>query len=899
MIKKNTFTVKYEKYELENGLQVILHKDNTTHTVAVATLYHVGSAREKIGKTGFAHLFEHLMFQKSENLQPNDFFNKINNLGGSFNGGTWEDGTIYYEIVPNDALETILWMESDRMGFFINTISQQGLDREKDIVINEKRQVMDNQPYGYSNALMKKYLYPKGHPYHSTVIGEVKDIRSTTLKDVKEFYNKFYTPSNATLVICGDINIKKTKELVEKYYGEIKGQNVKQISKSNNFSVNIEENKHVYHEDKFINMPEFTISFPGVKLYSKDAYALDILCDLIGDGKSSALFQEIVIKEKLAPNISIYNNLREHSGEIIISAKTFPDINLQKIFETTLKVLNEFDINNIKEADIQRIKNLAESRYYDGLSSNLNKAINFAQTNVFGGSPEMIKQELDMILSVTIKDLIEVYQKYIKDKKYLTTSIIPIGKTNLVIKDSIKADVDEDFNDESIFTKNKDKYKEETIIKTPSKINRSVEPKLSKLHLLKLPTVWEENTRHGLGIKGIEDHRLPVTYFSIIIKAGTINDPLNKSGVANLTTRLLRESTANKTREQLEDAIKYLGANLVFVARKEWCILSGKCLSRNIKKLLAIAEEILTQPKWDNDDFERIKKDILSDLEQDELNPEKIAFNYFYKTLYGDNPIALPNEGTLDDVKNIELSDLQDYYSKYFSPTISDFIISGDIKYNDITTFINSIEHTWKPLEILFDQQRSSNTENHEPISFINNTNAEQSIIYFGQKAMNRKNEDYIPAKLVNYKLGTGPSSDLFRILRLEHGYTYGIYTDFAANKSFGTFLGSSSVESSITNDAIRLIKETIKNYPKNYTKDDLEQSKNAILRKLNSNYDTLKSYHSFLTEIATMDLAYNYVEEEMNTIKNLSYKNAMELIQKYLNIDDMKFLVLCNGSII
>jgi len=269
----------YEKYTLDNGLQVVLRNDKTTPTVAVAIQYHVGSSREKPGATGFAHLFEHLLFQRSENLPRNAFFTKIDELGGSFNGSTGQDGTNYYQIVPRDALEKILWMESDRMGFFINTVTEDGLRREIDIVSNEKRQGVDNQPYGQQSPITLKYTYPEDHPYNWSVIGSLNDLAATTLDYVKEFYHTFYGPNNATLVISGDFDTKETKALIEKYFGEISSS--APVEKREPMPVTFTSTRGVYYSEPKVTMPALTVVYPTVERMNKDEAAIDILTHLL------------------------------------------------------------------------------------------------------------------------------------------------------------------------------------------------------------------------------------------------------------------------------------------------------------------------------------------------------------------------------------------------------------------------------------------------------------------------------------------------------------------------------------------------------------------------------------------------------------------------------------------
>jgi zinc protease len=260
--KKTSFSIDFEKYTLENGLDVILHADHSDPIVSVAIQYHVGSNREKPGRTGFAHLFEHMMFQESENVGQDQFFKKIQAAGGTLNGGTGSDGTIYYEIVPKNALELALWLESDRMGYLINTVTQSAFASQQNVVQNEKRQRVDNQPYGHNSYVIAKNLYPEGHPYNWPVIGEMEDLFNATVEDVKEFHANFYGPNNVTLVVAGDIDMEETRELVTKYFGDIPGGNP--IDDLKPMPVTLEETKKLYHEDNFAKTPRFTMVWPTI-----------------------------------------------------------------------------------------------------------------------------------------------------------------------------------------------------------------------------------------------------------------------------------------------------------------------------------------------------------------------------------------------------------------------------------------------------------------------------------------------------------------------------------------------------------------------------------------------------------------------------------------------------------
>lgn len=884
--------LKYEKYILDNGLQVILHKDSSNPVVAVAILYHVGSAREAVGKTGFAHFFEHTMFQRSENLGRNEFFNKINDLGGTFNGGTWEDGTIYYESVPSDSLEKILWMESDRMGFFINTVSQKGLEREIDVVINEKREVEDNTPYGHTNYVINKTLYPKDHPYSHTIIGDTTDLKKSKIEDVKDFYHKYYKPNNATLVISGDIKIDKTLKLVHKYFNEIKPNKNLKPQKVKDFNIN--KNKKVVYEDKLINMPELNIVFKGVESYNKDLYALNILCDLLCNNKKSPIYQNIVVNNKFAPKVDMYCNPRELAGEITLKIRAFQDVSLNDIFNNVIKCIKDFDKTEIDPKDLESHKNIAATLFYNNLTSNLYKALAIAESNVFGGSPDMLAKELEMILKVTKEDVIYVYNKYLKKAHYIVTSFVPKGKLNLAVENSVTIEVPEESLEEQTLQSESGEIIDDPYKFTKSTFDRSIEPKLSKLSSIKMPEIWRDSKFNGINILGISDRRLPLVYFAFIIKAGSLLDPENKSGTSYFTAKLLQESTANKNSEELEDAINSLGGTLEADVKKEWTIFKGSCLNKNFSKFIKIVEEIITCPRWDEDDFLKIKEEIKSKIIQDSADPQRIAIDTLFKAIYTeDNPISRNIIGTLEDLENITLNDIKDYYESYYSPTICDFAIVGSITQNKVVSLLDDINYSWKPINVEFPVKAYTSLEEDNKFTFVNYEGLQQSIIFIGNDSINGLDPDYIKAHLVNYKLGDSSASLLFNILRLKHGYTYGAYSSFIPNKSFGIFAAYSSVQASATEDSLAIFKDILSNYKKNYTKEFLDISKNAMLRKYSKKHETLEQRLNMLIKISLYNFKDDYIIDEIQTISKLSHKEALEIIDKYINFDDMKVVVV------
>ena len=339
--KKTSLSIPYETYKLDNGLTVILNQDKSDPITSLVILYHVGSAREVPGKTGFAHLFEHMMFQRSENVGEDEYFKYIEGAGGTLNGGTSYDQTIYFEVVPKNSLELAMWLESDRMGYMINTVTPQSFAGQQNVVQNEKRQGVDNRPYGFTDYIILKNLYPEGHPYSWDVIGEMEDLKNATIEDVKAFHNKYYVPNNATLVVSGDFDTEEVKAMIKKYFGEIPAG--EELKKPEPMNITLDETKKLYHEDNFARAPQFTMVYPVCQQFMKDAYSLDVLARLLGEGKKAPLYKVLVKDKKLTSNVRVYDQSLELTGQFEISVTANPSTSLNDVEKAIFEAYDMFE----------------------------------------------------------------------------------------------------------------------------------------------------------------------------------------------------------------------------------------------------------------------------------------------------------------------------------------------------------------------------------------------------------------------------------------------------------------------------------------------------------------------------------------------------------------------------
>ncbi|MCU0405932.1 MAG: insulinase family protein [Ignavibacteriaceae bacterium] len=843
--------IENEKYTLENGLQVILHKDKSDPIVAVAVLYHVGSNREVKGRTGFAHLFEHIMFQESQHIPQDQFFKKIQNAGGTLNGGTWNDGTIYFQVVPNNSLEMVLWMESDRMGFLLSTVTQEAFMNQQSVVQNEKRQRVDNEPYGHTSYVINKLLYPEDHPYNWQTIGEMEDLRNATLADVHEFFKKWYGPNNATLVIAGDFDNEQTKNLVEKYFGEI--QRREEVKPLDPMPVQIDKTRKAYHEDNFAKSPELNIVFPTPQQFIKDDYALKFFGELFAQSKKSPLYKVVVEEKKLAPSVSAYQNSQEIAGEFTITIRAFPDKSLDEVEQAVMEAFKRFDNEGFTEKDLSRVKAKIETQFYNQISSVLGKSFQLASYNTFTGSPDFITTDLQNLLSVTKEDIMDAYDKYIKGKPYVATCFVPKGNVQLVAANSEKYPIVEEKLEEQSNVSSSAGTEEIKVDKIESAFDRNIEPPTGPDPLLNLPAIWKDELSNGLRIYGIEQNPI-----------------------------------------ELEEAIDELGANISMYTTKESIVIDANCLSSKFYEVYSLVEEILFEPRWDEKEFERIKRETIERINRSKADPSAVASNVFDRLIYGDQNIFSKSlSGTEESVNSITIDDLKKFYSSYFVPNLSAITIVGDISNDKAVSTFQSLELKWKKKEVEMKEFPLPQKEQKAEIYFVDFPDAKQSVIRIGNLSMKYNDTDYYPATVMNYKLGGSFSGNVNLILREEKGYTYGARTSFNGSLYPGYFVATSSVSSSATLESVQIFIDEMKKYHGGIPDSDLEFTKNSLVRSNARAFETLAALRGMLNNIATYNLSFDYVKQREDIVRNFTQDELKALAQKYIQPERMTYLII------
>lgn len=880
----------FEHYVLDNGLEVVLHEDHSDPIVAVATIMHVGSSRERPGRTGFAHFFEHMSFNDSENVPVGSNRKLIPELGGTRNGGTSSDMTIYYEVVPKDAFEKILWIDSDRLGYMINTVTAAALEREKQVVKNEKRQRVDNAPYGHTQTVQRAALYPEAHPYHWTVIGSLDDLEAATLDDVRSFYTRLYGANNATLVIAGDIDIDETKQLVEYWFGEIRRG--PEVSPPYAQPVYLDASRSLVYEDNFATLPELQMVFPTVEQFHEDHYALDILTDLLAGNKTAPLYEVIVDERQLAPDVAVGHRVAEIAGELVIRVRADAGTDLDDVKVAVDAGLARFEADGVDAGALRRVKVQAERALHARVGSVLDKAFELAEGNEFVGDPNHIATVARAMQGVTADDVMAVYDRYIKDHTHVMTSFVPRGQRDLAVEGAARADVVEE---EIIAGAETEVSQGEEAVyeKTRTRADRS-EPPLGDAPLVTSPPVWQARLANGLEVYGIEHDETALVAFDLTLAGGQLLDTPGKTGVAGLLASLMLEGTASRTSAELEEAIDLLGARISISAGREAIRISGSTLARTFEPTMALVEELLLEPRWDDAEYDRLERELATRLTDREANPPAIAANVFSRLLYGsDHAFGTPASGTPQTVADIELDDLKTYYAANISPNSATLHVAGAVSQDRVETALAGLAERWEAKQVTFPSQPEPPAVEGRTVFFVDVPGAKQSVLQVGRLALSATDPDFTRLDFANERLGGSSSGRLFQLLRIEKGYTYGATSRIDETLEIAPWVARTSVRANVTLESLELLRDQILNYAATFTQDDADVTLNQIIKGNTRAFESLNAKLGLLRRMSRLGLPPDFLERDQETLLGMTLEDFRAVINTYLDESRMIYLVV------
>lgn len=885
---RDDYTIPYKKYEMDNGLTVILHEDNSDPLVHVDITYHVGSAREEVGKSGFAHFFEHMLFQGSENVADEEHFKIVSESGGTLNGTTNADRTNYFETVPSNQLEKMLWLEADRMGYFLDAVTQEKFEVQRETVKNERGQSVDNRPYGRLSERVGEALYPVGHGYSWSTIGYIEDLNRVDVNDLKRFFLRWYGPNNAVLTIGGRFDEAQTLAWVDKYFGPIpKGPEVLPPAVT---AITLDQNRYISMEDN-VSLPLIYIAFPTVHRNHPDEAPLDLLMTIMGQGDTSLLYQNLV-KTGIAVNANAGHFCRELSCSFTLLALPNPAAgaalaDLEKMLRDTLL---EFEERGLQEDDLERLKMLIISGKVYGMESVAGKVSTLADAETFLGTPDNAAADISRYEAVTEEDLMRVYRKYIKDQPAVIMSVVPNGRPDMIAAEDTWTRPERELPDYVAVAEDDLEFR-----RGSDDFDRSVQPPAGENPTVVLPEITRDSLDNGVQILAALNSETPTVAIQMRIEAGQRNESLEKLGLASLTAAMMNEATLKSSNEEISNELQLLGSSVQFAAGNQATTLTIRSFGKNLDRTLAIAAERLLQPKFDPEDFGRVKAQMLEGIRQAKKQANVIADVAYQMVIYGgENSFSYLNAGTEETVANLTLDDVREFYATHYAPQIASVIAVSDYPQAELMDKLSIFEE-WTgeampapPLEAFPELDGTK-------IYLVDKPDAAQSEIRIGRRSMTYDSTgEYYRATLMNFALGGAFNSRINLNLREDKGYSYGARAGFSGNKEYGSYTASAGVRSDATADSIVQFENEIRAYAESgITEPELSFTRKSIGQRDARLYETPGQKLGFLAQILVYDLDESFVDEQNEILASIGKEELDALAKKHLTMDDMIIVVV------
>jgi zinc protease len=763
--------VPYTKFVLKNGLTVLVHEDHKSPVVAVNTWYHVGSKNEKLGKTGFAHLFEHLMFSGSSNFNKT-YITAMERIGATdLNGTTNNDRTNYFENVPTSMLDYALFAESDRMGHLLGVLDQKKLDLQRGVVQNEKRQG-ENQPYGVTRELLAQNTYPVGHPYSWTVIGSMADLDAASMDDVTTWFKTNYGPNNVVMVLAGDITPEVARQKVEKYFGDIPpgppiGRQEAWVAKRSGTHRSVVQDRvpqaRIYR----------TWNVPGSN--TPEEPLLDLAAHVLGGGKTGRLYKRLVYKDQVATSASASDDTNEIAGKFDVVLTARPGADVQKMEMAADEELRALMKSGPTDAELELAKTATLARFariVERVGGFGGKSDMLAQCTTFTGNPDCYKVYLQRIKAATPATVRKAMNDWLSDGDYvLQVDPFPGG------------------------------------LATSAKLDRSKEPALGKPEALRLPPMQKTTLSNGLKVILAERHEAPVVNFSMLVDSGYASDSQQMPGVASLSLRMLEEGTPKRGSLKISEELEALGAYFSTGTNLDGAFVNMNVLKATMPKALDLYADLLLHPAFPQNEFARLQQDRLAAISREKSVPQLMALRVLPGLLYGKgHAYALPftGTGTEEAVRKMTRADLANYHQTWFKPNNATLLVVGDTSLAEMKPLLEKEFAGWKAGEV----PKKNVVQVAQPaktvVYLMDRPGALQSVIYGAQLAPPRNSPDAVPLQVVNNIFGGTFSSRINMNLREDKHWSYGVSSQIPAALGQRPFMSTSPVQTDKTADALR-----------------------------------------------------------------------------------------------
>ncbi|MCB0474101.1 MAG: insulinase family protein [Flavobacteriaceae bacterium] len=861
--KSDDIDIPYQRFVLPNGLKLLVHEDHKAPIVAVNVWYHVGSKNEKPGKSGFAHLFEHLMFNGSENFND-DYFQAIERIGGTdVNGTTNNDRTNYFQNVPVSALDQVLFLESDRMGHLLGAIDQAKLDEQRGVVQNEKRQG-ENQPYGKQYDLLTKAQYPKGHPYSWTVIGEMADLNAASLEDVQNWFKGYYGAANAVLAIAGDINPQEVYQKVLNYFGDIpSGPTIAREE------VNIPEHAYDTFEVYEDRVPEARVLFAwnSPELGNKQDVYLDLLASVLASGKNSRLYKKLVYEDQIASSVTAFQYSRELTSQFIVYANIKPGKSVDEVKEKMLAEIDNIIKNGPTEAELQRVK----ASYFSGFIKGLERIGGFggvsdilASNETYFGDASFYKNTLKYVEDATAEDLRSVA------KTWLTN-----GKHTLICKP---------FPDYKVVS---------------STVDRSKLPDLGVPKTSRFPEIERAQLSNGLNIVLAKRAGVPTVVMELMVNAGYKTDMLTSPGTASLAMNLLDEGTKDMTSLQINEKLQLLGAWLSTYSDQDISNVSMNTLKPSLKASLDIFADVILNPSFPEKEFDRLRAEQLNAIKREKSQPVTMALRVMNKYLYGEgHPYSNPYTGTgyENTVEKLTRDDMVKFYDTWMKPNNATLIITGDVEMKELKSMLEKTIGKWKKgndvPKITFNSPKLSHKNT---LYLIDRPESQQSVILAGNLTKKYGDVSEIALEQAMSILGGDFTSRINMNLREDKHWAYGAFGFVMDAQNERPFLVYAPVQTDKSAESVTELRKEMKDFisTRMATQAELDKVKNNQILKLPGQWETNGSVNNSLYTLVKYNLPDDYYQKYDENVRNLNLKDLQEVSKVVVHPDQVNWFIV------
>ena len=865
--KTSDIDIPYKKFVLDNGLTLLVHEDHKAPIVAVNVWYHVGSKNEKPGRTGFAHLFEHLMFNGSENFND-DYFKVLERVGATdLNGTTSEDRTNYFQNVPTSAVDLALWMESDRMGHLLGALDQAKLDEQRGVVQNEKRQG-ENQPYAISEELITKATWPEGHPYSWTVIGSMEDLNAASLDDVKEWFKSYYGAANATLVVAGDIDANTAYEKVKKYFGDVPSG--PPVARFESWVAKRTGSQRQEAQDRVPQARIYKV-WNVPKRGSQDATYLDLVSDVLASGKTSRLYERLVYRDQIASTVYAYIDAREIASQFVVVATAKPGGSVDDMEKAINEEMAKFLKSGPTAKELQRVKTQYRANFIRGIErigGFGGKSDILARNQVFTGDPDHYKVELERVADASAKDLQNAASTWLSDGVY-TLDILPFPSFSSAPTDSVV---------------------------------RKTMPATTTPPDAKLPPVERASLSNGLNIVLARRTTIPVVNFYMVFDAGYAADQFAVPGTANMAMNMLDEGTKKRDALQISDDLALLGANLNTYSGLDNSTVYLSALKSNLDKSLEIFSDVILNPSFPEKDFERIQKQTIAGIQREKANPIQMGLRVLPKLLYGaGHAYSTPftGSGTEEAVSKMTRGEMVKFQQTWLKPNNATLVVVGDATMSEIKPELEKYFKNWKPGDVPNKNVATVPLPQKSVVYLIDKPGSQQTVILAGMIAPPTNNPDEVAIQAMNNVLGGMFIARLNMNIREDKHWSYGAGSFLPNAKGQRPYLAYAPVQADKTTDAMIEVNKELHGIvgSRPATADELKRVQESMTLELPGSWETARAVGTTIVNMVTYGLPQDYYDTYPSKVRALTLQDINNAAKEADHPDNVVWVVVGDRS--